>query len=67
MCICVQKWLLENGGSISKQRFKFVLEAAEVARAGDRHGQWEYRCYVLWKLLEAQGDWACWGTEYFWK
>lgn len=37
MCICFQKWLLENG-NISKQRFKFILEAEEVARAGDSMG-----------------------------
>lgn len=66
MRICFQKWLLENGGSIFKQRFKFVLEAAEVAAAGDRHGQWQYRCQVLWKLLRAQGG-CGWGPEYFWK
>lgn len=66
MCICFQKWLLENGGSISKQRFKFALEAAEVAGAEDRHGQWQYRCQVLWKLLRAPGG-CDWGAEYFWK
>lgn len=47
MFICFQKWLLESGGSISKQRLKFALEAAEVARAGEWHGQWQYRCQVL--------------------